>query len=321
MTKRSVENDLNDVSDAVLGGLEPGKRLRMTIGALAEGDDATHERLMETTPMKDYKLTDPEYTEGVQKLFLLSMHASYQLRLQYQTLLRFEAERDKHVLAMLLNEALARLARDDFGVDEFGNVNAGDHAEADYDYGMKQSPDTACIATKYRRLWGDLPFELALQESERDINYFPGLAAGGLLGYPDDLSAEAFDDIEDDRISSEAYRSELWAMSAVVDFYTSFHCWRRFAEEHVGVSLDEFLDVTMEELEDDDGIAGRLSLDEETCENILSLKEDYLDAYPGVVAATIEDEEEADVEFDPDARAQNLADALGEAAELPSVER
>lgn len=321
MTKRSIKNDLSDISDHVLGNLDPGKRLRMSLKALAEGDGDTHKRLLETTPMKDYTLTDPKYTEGVQKLFMLSLHASYQLRLQYQALMRFEAERDKQVLTMLLNEALARLARDEFGVDEFGNVNAGDHAEADYAYGMKQSPDIACLATKYRQLWDDLPFELAVQEDKRDIKYFPELAAGGLIGYPDDLSAEAFDDIEDDRIESEANRAELQVMVAVVNFYTHFHGWRLFAEEHIGVSLDEFLGVTMEKAAHDDGIVGAVTLDEKTCRNVLSLKEDYLDAYPDIVETAVEGEEDTDLDrdlnLDLNARARERADRLEEAANLP----
>ena len=209
----------------------------MSLEALAAGDEAAHKRLMETTPMKDYTLTDPEYTKGVQKLFMLSLHASYQLRLQYRTLMSFESERDKQVLTMLLNEALARLARDDFSVDEYGHMSADDHAKADYAYGLKSSPNIACLATKYRRLWDDLPFELVLKEDKRDIKHFPELAASGLTGYPDDPSAEAFDDIEDDRIESEANRAELRVMMAVVNFYTRFHGWRLFAEEHIGPFL------------------------------------------------------------------------------------
>jgi len=315
MTKRSVENDLEDMSEEVLGGLNPGKRLRMSLEALADGDVDKHERLMETTPVKSYKLTDPEYTDAVQKMVLLSTTAMYQLRLQYRTLMSFEAERDKQVLAMLLNEALGRLARGDFGVDGFGNVNAGDHDEADYAYGKKQAPGTARLATKYRQLWDDLPFKLIVDESDRNINYFPELAAGGLLGYPDDL--DMFDDIEDDRIASEAYRGELRLTMAVVNFYTRFHGWRLFAEEHLGVTLDEFLDVTMEEAVEDDGVVAAMEIDEKTCENVLSLKEDYLEAYPGLVRSTLKDEEEGDLEIDLDERAQKRADTLGEVVELP----
>lgn len=315
MTKRSVENDLDDMSEEVLGGLDPGKRLRMSLEALADGDLDKHERLMETTPVKSYKLTDPEYTDAVQKMVLLSTTAMYQLRLQYRTLVSFEAERDKQVLAMLLNEALGRLARGDFGVDGFGNVNAGDHGEADYAYGKKQAPGTARLATKYRRLWDDLPFKLIVDESDRNIKYFPELAAGGLLGYPEDL--DMFDDIEDDRIASEAYRGELRLTMAVVNFYTRFHGWRLFAEEHLGVTLDEFLDVTMEDAVEDDGVVAAMEIDEKTCENVLSVKEDYLEAYPGLVRSTLKDEEEGDLEIDLDERAQKRAQTLGEVVELP----
>lgn len=315
MTKRSVENDLDDMSEEVLGGLDPGKRLRMSLEALADGDLDKHERLMETTPIKSYKLTDPEYTDAVEKVVLLSTTAMYQLRLQYRTLMNFEAERDKQVLAMLLNEALGRLGRDDFGVDGFGNVTAGDHDEADYDYGKTQAPGTARLATKYRRLWDDLPFKLIVDESDRNINYFPELAAGGLLGYPDDL--DMFDDIEDDRIASEAYRSELRLAMAVVSFYTHFHGWRLFAGEHLGVTLDEFLDVTMEDAVEDDGVVAAMEIDEKTCENVLSLREDYLEAYPGLVRSALEDEEEGDLEIDLDERAQKRAQTLGEVVELP----
>lgn len=317
-TKRSVENELDDLSERILGDLEPAKRLRLSLRAQAEGDEKTHERLVETTPMLDYKITDPEFAENANKLSKLSFTASYELQLQYTKVRSLKAERDRQVALMLLNEALGRLARGDFGVDEYGDMDVGDHSEGDYDYGMKQSPDVASLATKYRRLWDDLPFELEMGEDERDTDYFPGLAAGGLMGYPQDLSAPHFDDIEEDRISSDAHRSDVRLMLEVVDFYTYFHGWRLFAEDHIGVSLDEFLDAMRDESATVGSTVGSITLDEETCQNILSVHEDYLDAFPRAVAETVDSEEDADVDID--LRAQRFAESTAEIAELPFEE-
>jgi len=135
----------------------------------------------------------------------------------------------------------------------------------------------AYLATKYRELWDDIPAELLVAERDRagTVELLPNLAASGLIAYPDDLSAEAFDDLNDDRISSEVYQSEVRLLHALVDFHTRFHGWRLFAEKHLDITLDAFLDISAPEDEDKYGVGNIYDISEISeglCENILSTK-------------------------------------------------
>jgi hypothetical protein len=248
----------------------------------------------------------------------------HELQTRYQVIIQHETTRDKFIALMLLNESLSRLSRGVFEIDEFGNFDAPDHDYAEYAYGKEQAPDMAYLATKYRELWEDIPAELLVGEGDRagTAEVFPELAAAGSLAYPSDLSAEAFDDLDDDRILSEVYQTEVRLLHALVDFHTRFHGWRLFAEEHLDTSLDELLDMSAPEGDGEDvaGVThGIAEIDEQRCEHVLSMKHDYLEAYPALLEEwtddTDRDPEEIDVDLDT--RAQNFADGLADAVDLP----
>ena len=317
-----LKHDLKGVSDTVLGDLSTEERIRVFAKEAADGNDGRLEQLADTAPRHEYTATDLEYLNGIKKVGVLSLQARHELQKRYQVITEHETTRDKYMALMLLNESLSRLSRGAFEIDEFGNFDAPNHEDAKYAYGEQQAPDMAYLATKYRELWEDVPAELLVGEDDRagTAEVFPELAAAGSLAYPSDLSAEAFDDLDDDRISSEVYQTEVRLLHALVDFHTRFHGWRLFAEEHLDVTLDDLLDISAPEGEDTVGNThGIAEIDEQLCENILSMKRDYLEAYPALLeewAGDMETDAE-DVGADLDARAQNFADGLADAVDLP----
>jgi hypothetical protein len=319
-----LQHDLKGVSDTVLGNLSTEERIRVFAKEAAAGNDGFLEQLADTAPVSKYTATDLEYLNGIKKVGVLSLQARYELQKRYQAIDQHETARDKHMALMLLNESLSRLSRGALEIDEFGNFDAPPHADAEYAYGEKHAPDMAYLATKYRELWGDVSAELLVDEEDRagTAEVFPELAAAGSLGYPSDLSGEAFDDLDDDRISSEVYQSEVRLLNALVDFHTRFHGWRLFAEEHLDVTLDELLDISAPEGDGEDAVAvthGIAEIDEQLCENILSMKRDYLEAYPALVEEWAGDmgRDVEKINTDLDARAQRFADGLADAVDLP----
>jgi len=318
-----LKHDLEGVSDTVLGNLSTEERIRTFAKEAADGNEERLEQLADTAPRHEYTATDLEYLNGIKKVGAVSLQARHELQKRYQVINEHETTRDKYMALMLLNESLSRLSRGAFEIDEFGNFDAPDHDDARYAYGKGRAPDTAYLATKYRELWEDVPAELLVDEGDRagTAEVFPNLAASGLLAYPDDLSSETFDDLDDDRISSEVYLTEMRLLTALVDFHTRFHGWRVFAEEHLDITLDELLDISAPEEEED--VAGNIhginEISEGLCENTLSMKRDYLEAYPALLEEWAEDmdEDTENVDANLDARAQNFADGLADAVDLP----
>jgi hypothetical protein len=307
-----LKHDLKGVSDSVLGNLSTEERIRVFAKEAADGNEERLEELADTAPRYEYTSTELEYLNGIMKLGAVSLQARYELQKRYQVITEHETTRDKYMPLMVLNESLSRLSGGAFEIDEFGNFDAPNHEDAEYAYGEQQAPDMAYLATKYRELWEDVPAELLVGEDDRagTAEVFPELAAAGSSAYPSDLSAEAFDD----RISSEVYQTEVRLLVALGDFHTRFHGWRLFAEEHLDITLDELLDISS--VEEDDAletIHGTALIDEQLCENTLSMKRDYLEAYP----ALLEEESGGEVHVDLDARAQELADGLADAVDLP----
>lgn len=80
MTKRSVENDLKDVSDHILGDLDPERRLQMSLEKWAAGDEDENERLMETVPRLEGTFPDPRFIERHRQVVKLSMDARRSLQ-------------------------------------------------------------------------------------------------------------------------------------------------------------------------------------------------------------------------------------------------
>jgi hypothetical protein len=316
-----LKHDVRSVGDKQLGDLSAEERIRYFVKEAAEDREERLEWLTDTAPEYQYTATDLEYLDGIKQVGFLSMAARCELQQLYQAIDQHETTRDKYMALMLLNESLSRLSRGAFEIDEFGNFDVPDHDDAEYAYGKKRAPDTAYLATKYRELWEDVPAEFLVGEDDRagTTEVFPNLAAAGSLAYPSDLSGEAYDDLDSDLVSSEVYLSELRLLNALVDFHTRFHGWRLFAEEYLDVTFDEFLHVATPPADDAPREAhGILEVDEQLCENILSLKSDYLEAYPSLVEEWAEDVDDAgEINTDLTARAQRYAEELGEKVELP----
>jgi len=311
-----LKYDVQSAQENVLGKLDAEERLRLFIEKAAVDDDERIQRLTETAPTKEYEATDLEYVDGMKELTTLSLLARNELQSLYQVINEHEQSRDKYMALIMLNESLSRLSRGAFDIDEFGNFDAPDHEDADYSYGKRQSPRMAYLGTKYRELWEGAPAELLVDEDSREIEQFPGLAASGSLAYPDDLSGEAFDDLEDDRIPSEVYLTEVRLMKALVEFHAKFHGWRIFAEEHLDTTLDELLNIAMPADEDGlENIHGIGVVDENLGENTLSLKRDYLEAYAPIVTEWSPENEEIDVDLD--GRAEQYAEVIAERVDLP----
>lgn len=316
-----LHHDLKNVSDTVLRDLDTEERIRIFAKAAAEGEDDRIQQLVDTAPRREYTATDLDYLNGIKKVGAVSLQARHELQKLYQVITEHETTRDKYIALMLLNESLSRLSRGAFEIDEFGDVDAPSHDDADYAYGKKSVPDTAFLATKYRELWEDVPAELLLAEGDRPdpTRCFPNLAAAGLLAYPSDLSSETFDDLDDDRIPSKVHETEVRLMNAVADFYTRFHGWRLFAEEQLDISLDELLDISAPEGEDTPGNThGINEISEQLGESILSLKRDYLEVYPTLLEEWAEDigKDTDAISLDLDERARNYADGLADAIDL-----
>ncbi|WP_254538932.1 hypothetical protein [Halomarina litorea] len=313
-----LKHDLKGVSEGVLGDLDTEERLRVFIKEAAEDREERIEWLTETAPTKQYEATDLEYTDGIKRYSLLSLSARYELQTLYQAISEHEADRDRYMALMLLNESLRRLSRGGFEIDEFGRFDAPDHDDAEYAYGEKHPPDAAYLATKYRELWEDVPAESLLDEDDRSgtTKQFPGLAATGLIAYAEDYSG--FDDLEIDRIPSELARVEMLLAKTLVKLHVHFHGWRIFAEEYLDVTLDEFLGLTRPP-EDTDMILSPApsvpEITEENCENILSLKGDYLEAYQSIREEYADrlGMERPDPPLSLDDRAEAFAQAMGEA--------
>ena len=313
-----LRNDVKSIGDKQLGDLDTEERLRLFIKEAADGREERAEWLTETAPEYQYTATDLEYTDGIKRYSFVSMWAKYELQTLYQAVTECEAERDRYMTLMLLNESLSRLSRGSFDPDEFGNFDAPDHDDAEYAYGKQQAPDIAYLATKYRELWEDVPAELLLDEDARSgtTEVFPNLAAGGLIAYPDDYSR--FDDLEVDRIPSELAKAEMDLTNTLVKFYTHFHGWRTFAEDYLDVTLDELLDLTRPPEDTDIMLApppSTAGVDEELCENILSYYEDYLEAYQSIREEYAErvGMEQPDAPMALDELAEAFAQGIGEA--------
>jgi hypothetical protein len=315
-----LQHDLKGVSDGVLSDLDTEERLRVFIQEAAEDREERIEWLTETAPTKQYEATDLEYTDGIKRYSFLSLQARHELQTLYQAITEREADRDRYMAVMLLNGALERLSQGDFTVDEYGNAEIpGSWPD---DYGPKYDPDLSTIATKYRELWENVPADLLLEEDGRSgtSEQFTHLAALGRMAYAEDYSG--FDDLEIDRIPSGLAKAEMGLTNTLVRFYIHFHGWRIFTEEYLDVTLDEFLAVIRPPEVADSPLDPFASppdvaeIDEEFCENILSLNEDYLEAYQSLREeyadrAGLEDPDDPPLGLDE--RAEAFAQAIGEA--------
>lgn len=314
-SKDKIRRDLEGLSDELLGDLSSAERVQVFAKAAAQDNDEFIGKLWANTPRKQYEMPDLDARSGARTMFLLSALVHRELvRLETEMKVH-KAERDRAMALVLLNETLSRLSHGQFNVDEYGNTEIPESwPDA---YGPKYAPETSKLATKYRALFESTALELPIPEAERSPEYFPGLAAHSLLAYRDDLSHEAFEDLPAFSHSA-VFQSEALLIHTVVEFYRTYQAWRVIAEDHIGISFDEFLGVAQSE-KDRGGMlatANDTQLDEDQCETILSLHQLYLDAYEDVVEALcIHFNEETDGIIRLDEQVEEYAAALAPAIE------
>ena len=64
----------------IYANLSTAERIRAAVSALARNDDAELETLKVTCPKKSYLMTDPAYSEGMERLMALAMAVEFDLR-------------------------------------------------------------------------------------------------------------------------------------------------------------------------------------------------------------------------------------------------
>ena len=102
MTKRSVETDLDDLSEAMLDDLDAKSRVALLLKAREDDRDRWEERLLETIPTTVYRGKDPEYKRRAQLLHMIAKTVFTNL---YTTFLEFElvkSQNTSHALQVLL---------------------------------------------------------------------------------------------------------------------------------------------------------------------------------------------------------------------------
>jgi hypothetical protein len=139
-----------------------------------------------------------------------------------------------------------------------------------------------------------------------------------MRGYPSDNSGESYNDLADDRIPSELHHTEMQLAGALIAFHTRYHGWRKFAEEEVGISLDELLSISMFQ---HDGAnrsivpRGIPAVNERLSKSTLSMNQEYLQPPPDSVANRCESYEAVDLE----ARTQRFAEELAESVDYCNI--
>ena len=98
------------------------------------------------------------------------------------------------------------------------------------------------------------------------------MAADGLLSYRTETGVK-YD------MPGGAAKAETRLMDTVAEFYRAFHTYRRLAEEHLDMTLDEFLGASQTERLPFDDRTGPRRLTEEECRDVLERMQQYIDAY------------------------------------------
>lgn len=312
----SLERDLSELSAEVLGGLSSEERVHAFAKEAAAGNDAFLKQLADTAPEREYTLRDPLYFREIQNLGAISLQARFELQTRYQAISETNTALNMYNSLFLLNESLSRLSRDKFGIDEFGQLEAAAKSDEMSKGDDTVSRRTSYLASRYQSLWDDMPQELLVRGRHED--FMQNLAATGLLGYPSDISWESYEKIPDDRIPSELRYTEMQLADALIDFYTRYHGWRMFAEDEIGITLDELLSISMLEPDGErrSVVPHRIpAVTERLCENTLSLNQEYLQALPNLVEYRGEDEEALDLE----ARAQRFAEGMAASVDFCDI--
>jgi hypothetical protein len=264
-----LQHDVKNVQDNVLGDLDADERVRMFLKAAAGGQDERVEMLRDSAPRYEYETRDLEFTYGAIEAYNLSMAANASLERLYTAMMMHEAGRNQYAALVLLNEALEKLSQGHFTVDEYGDADTP--ASWPHEYGPQYDADESRLAGKYRELWERNDLELAFDTEDRSRPYFAELAADGLLGY----RTQVLDNYAPARVS----QAETNLMETAAEFYKAFHTYRRLAEEHLDMTLDEFLQASQVEKLPFDERTGPGWLTEEECRDALERMQLYIDRY------------------------------------------
>jgi hypothetical protein len=264
-----LQHDVKNVQDGVLGDLDADERVRMFLKAAAGDQDDRIEMLRDSAPRYEYETRDLEFTYGAIEAYSLSRMANAELERLYTSMMMYETGRNMHVAVVLLNEALERLSQGHFTVDEYGNADTP--ASWPHDYGPQYDLDESRLAGKYRELWEQNDLELAFDTEDRSRPFFAAMAADGLLSYRTEVT-------ENYRPSGMA-RAETHLIETVAEFYRAFHTYRRLAEEHLDMTLDEFLGASQTEKLPFDDRTGPRRLTEAKCRDVLERMQQYIDRY------------------------------------------
>jgi hypothetical protein len=264
-----LQRDVKNVQDTVLTDLDADERVRMFLKAAADGQEDRIEMLRDSAPRYEYETRDLEFTHGAIEAFSLSSMANAELERLYTAMMMYETGRNMHVAVVLLNEALEQLSQGHFTVDEYGNADTP--ASWPHDYGPQYDPDESRLAGKYRELWDRNDLELAFDTEDRSRPFFAAMAADGLLSYRTEVT-ENFQ-------PAAMARAEKHLIDTVAEFYRAFHTYRRLAEEHLDMTLDEFLGASQTERLPFDDRTGPRRLTEEECRDVLERMQQYIDAY------------------------------------------
>ena len=101
MSKRRLENEIDELSDTILGDLEPDQRLQLLLRARADENEQWIDRLVETCPQYDYTATDHAFTDRVQLAQRIAQQAVYELHTTY---LHYEYTRQQQRYTWLLDD-------------------------------------------------------------------------------------------------------------------------------------------------------------------------------------------------------------------------
>lgn len=98
MTKRTLENDIDNLSDEILGGLDPTDRVGLMLRAGAAGRNNWIDRLRETCPQHTYETYDVDYTNRMQLAIVWGCNAQYDLRVALERYRHAALQRQRDLL-------------------------------------------------------------------------------------------------------------------------------------------------------------------------------------------------------------------------------
>ena len=101
MSKRRLENEIDELSDEILGDLEPDQRLQLVLSAQANGNEQRIDRLVETCPQYKYMATDRAFANRARLAQRIAHQAVYELHTTY---LQYELTQQQHYTWILSYE-------------------------------------------------------------------------------------------------------------------------------------------------------------------------------------------------------------------------